>query len=79
MSKSSDISDQIKKVECAKCLKVNWLDLWCVNKDGFCDAVDTRRHLSFFYDDNHCTTYGAMYVADYMLRIYNEAKNKVKI
>lgn len=71
MLKMSDISRQIQRIECEKCLKVDWFNLWC--KDGFCDAVDPRRHLSYFYDTNHCTTYGAMYIADYMFNIYKNA------
>jgi hypothetical protein len=76
MSTMNEIDRQIQRVECEKCLKINWLNLWCeAGADGFCDAVDPRRHLSYFYDTNHCTTYGIFYMADYMLSIYNKEKS----
>jgi hypothetical protein len=70
------IRNQLERIQCDRCVKINWLDLWCDHSDnGFCYGVDPRRHLSYVYDEHHCTTYGAMFIADYLLAAYKNYTN----
>ncbi|KAI6224501.1 hypothetical protein M3Y99_01391200 [Aphelenchoides fujianensis] len=62
-----NIRKRMQMIDCPRCQVVDWLDLWCSAK--WCDALD-RRKLSFFMDTHHPTSFGSMFVADRLLRTY---------
>ncbi|KAI6172686.1 hypothetical protein M3Y98_01000900 [Aphelenchoides besseyi] len=64
------IRERLKIINCDRCVHVDWLDLWC-NKKGRCPAFDSRQ-ITMFMDQHHVSNYGAMYVGDYLLRLYNK-------
>ncbi|KAI6170640.1 Acyl-transf-3 domain-containing protein [Aphelenchoides bicaudatus] len=67
------IQHAVDKVECQKCLKINWTDLWC--RDGYCSAIDKRRIL-YFSDNHHTTLYGSLFAGEFLLNAYNNYMNK---
>ncbi|KAI6198801.1 Acyltransferase [Aphelenchoides besseyi] len=73
-AKFSNIRKRMKMVECKRCIKVNWLNLWCGPRvEDFCYAVQPTRNLALFMDTHHTTSYGAMFVGDYLMQIYKNA------
>ncbi|KAI6171266.1 hypothetical protein M3Y97_01051800 [Aphelenchoides bicaudatus] len=57
-------------IECPKCLRIDWFDLWC-NNDGYCSAIDNRE-IGLFMDEHHPTTYGSLYIGEFLLNKYND-------
>ncbi|KAI6177821.1 O-acetyltransferase OatA [Aphelenchoides bicaudatus] len=72
-SRLPQIQQLYENVNCSKCIKTNWFNLWC--KDDFCSAVD-KRNILYFGDDHHVTSYGAMFVGEYLLNTYKNYMNK---
>ncbi|KAI6217017.1 hypothetical protein M3Y95_01245900 [Aphelenchoides besseyi] len=73
-AKLPNIRKRMKMVECKRCIKANWMDLWCGSRaEDFCYAVQPTRNLALFMDTHHSTSFGAMFVGDYLMRIYKNA------
>ena len=56
--------------ECERCVRVEWLELWCNTTDEFCRAVDTRNQMLLFVDCHHVSLLGALHAADFLYRAY---------
>jgi hypothetical protein len=57
---------------------VKWVDLWCSKgRKGICGAVEPQRPILLFQDKHHVTSYGAMFVGEFLLKHYKKfMKNK---
>ncbi|KAI6185912.1 Acyltransferase [Aphelenchoides besseyi] len=66
----------IEQIKCPICVHVNWMDLWCSKgKRGTCSAIEPRRNILYFSDNHHVTSYGSMFVGDYLLKAYQRNAN----
>ncbi|KAI6216227.1 hypothetical protein M3Y99_01829200 [Aphelenchoides fujianensis] len=61
----------LRRVECPKCAKFEWEDLWCDRKTGVCNTVDPVARLPYFYDQHHPNYFGSMFVGRFFRQRYD--------
>ncbi|KAI6185799.1 Acyl-transf-3 domain-containing protein [Aphelenchoides besseyi] len=68
--------EHLSKVNCSKCAKMNWEDLWCNRTTGMCNSIDPVSHLNYFYDQHHPTYFGSMFVGQFFRKRYDQWLNE---
>ncbi|KAI6174826.1 hypothetical protein M3Y97_00964500 [Aphelenchoides bicaudatus] len=63
---------RIRHINCTNCILMDWVDLYCDKKTGFCDSIDFERKLSFFFDSNHHNAYGSLHVGHFIRKLYDK-------
>ncbi|KAI6217188.1 Acyl-transf-3 domain-containing protein [Aphelenchoides besseyi] len=63
------IRKRLEQVQCDRCLKVNWLDLWCA-KENVCYGVEPKRNVAYFLDRDHLSVYGSMFAGHFLFDMY---------
>lgn len=60
------------KLDCGeKCIKVDFIDLWCgKDENAFCSVVDQTNGMLDFNDDQHISPLGSLKQAKLMRRKY---------
>ncbi|KAI6237902.1 hypothetical protein M3Y95_00313500 [Aphelenchoides besseyi] len=67
----------LQMIRCDRCLRVDFLTLWCTKIDDLCRVVD-ENGLLYFVDDHHQSLYGSLRAANYLRSLYeNYTSNKV--
>jgi hypothetical protein len=64
-----NLRHHLEIIECERCIKINWLELWC--KNDLCRAVDDNG-IVLFLDIHHVSFYGSQFVGDYLRKLYDD-------
>ncbi|KAI6212696.1 hypothetical protein M3Y94_00058200 [Aphelenchoides besseyi] len=73
--------EHLAKVNCSKCAKMNWEDLWCNRTTGMCNSVDPVSHLNYFYDKHHPTYFGSIFfvISGYLMCLILSRKRPINL
>ncbi|KAI6192599.1 Acyl-transf-3 domain-containing protein [Aphelenchoides besseyi] len=63
------IRNRLEQIECDRCVKINWLDLWCA-KQNICYGVEPKRNVAYFLDRDHLSVYGSMFAGHFLFDVY---------
>ncbi|KAI6216228.1 Acyltransferase [Aphelenchoides fujianensis] len=61
---------RLDALDCARCLPVDWTDVWCAR--GVCESIDFRTKISFFFDSHHVNALGSLHVGHHLRRLYDQ-------
>jgi hypothetical protein len=64
-----NIWNRLRLIKCEKCIKIDLMDKWCGQSDT-CYAVDPIKKLSYFIDWHHPSSYGAMFMGNWVFEAY---------
>ncbi|KAI6233308.1 Acyltransferase [Aphelenchoides fujianensis] len=71
------VRQRLRSIACPSCVYVEWLDLWCGRGPaGVCEAVENEWSIARFQDTHHVTTYGSLYVGEFLLDKYRQFLRK---